>query len=105
MMQLLPLPNFHHFFLLFLVLILIFLIAFVVLKFKKKRLKKEKLSLDSKEDLYKISIDLQKAASKEKEVQLLLEKLQKYKYAPVTKPLQKDIKKEILRLYKKFLQK
>ncbi|GEM_PF-4786173 len=100
MMSLLPLPNFHHF-LLFLVLIFMGLGAMMLFWFFRKKEKREfeKISLKSKEDLYKVSIKLQKLGLNE-EIEILLKKLEKYKYSPSSKPIPKELKDEILRVWR-----
>ncbi|WP_187647032.1 hypothetical protein [Nitrosophilus labii] len=99
-MELLPLPNFYHNYLLVLFFGFIFIFIIVISKSKRqKNLYKPKLK--NKEDLYKFSIVLQKIAPNDKEVKKFLKKIEFYKYQKESKKIPHNIKKEALELYKR----
>ena len=102
-MKLLPLPNFYHFILfsIFILIIIFIILAFIFFRKREKR-ELKKISIKSKEDLYEISIRLQQLRLNE-EIESLLEKLEKYKYSKSPKPLPKELKEEILKIWDKNL--
>ncbi len=98
-MELLPLPNFYHNYLLALFFGFIFFFVIILKPKRQKKLYKPKIK--NKEDLYEFSIVLQKIAPKDKEVEAFLNKIESYKYQKEPKKIPYHIKKEGLKLYKK----
>ncbi|WP_281951681.1 hypothetical protein [Nitrosophilus kaiyonis] len=95
-MELLPLPNFHHEIFIFLGLLFIITIFYLL-----KPQKKEKIRLNTKDDIYEFSIRLQKFKDSD-EVKELLKELEKYKYSKNPPKLPRDLKKRALKIYKKY---
>lgn len=97
MMELLPLPNFHHIFLLSFLIVCIVIILYLGLKLIPKK-SNPKIKIKTKEDLYKVSIILQKLAPNDKDVQKFLKKTEMYKYKKDSVKIPKEIEKEAQRL-------
>ena len=96
-MELLPLPNFYHTILLILFLIIIAVLFYFL---RPKRAKKERIKLNTKEDIYEFSIKLQKLGS-DKEIEEILKELENYKYSKNPPKIPKELKRKAIKIYKK----
>ncbi len=98
-MELIALPSFYHSLIFFFFVILVLIIAGVfVFLARKKRKKVDRVDFD---DIYSLSIELQKIDPNDKEIKEFLQKIEKFKYRKNSSPLPKKFKEEAKRLYRK----
>ena len=113
MNDLIPLPDFHHYFILFLsVFVLSVILYFSIKFFPRKRVKKrskksktpceilKKLNFQKKEDLFVFSLEIQEMIGKNEDFNLLNKKIQEYKYSNKEEKIPTSLEKEM----KNFIQ-
>ena len=99
MMELLPLPPFHHILMAtILVSLLLALTLFVAGLYKRKK----RISKKIPSDIYEISMELQRIAPNNPQVQRILQELSQYKYNPNAPKVPKELIKRAKNLYKKL---
>ncbi len=98
-MELLPLPPFHHILMAMISVSLLLGIILLVAGFLRKRRGRVK-KIPS--DIYEISIELQRLAPNNPQVQELLKELSNYKYNPTAPEIPKELMKKAKQLFKKL---
>ena len=99
MMDLLPLPDFHHIMMATItVTILLIPTLFIAAVLKRKK----KTRTKPPQDIYELSIALQELAPDNEDVRKLLQEVASYKYNPNAPTVPKELYQKMIKLYNKL---